>query len=57
MTIEVKTIAEVLDRINADGDGGIFLPYIQRDFVWREERIYSLLDSLMRGYPIGTILV
>ena len=51
-----STIAEVLDRINADGDGGIFLPYIQRDFVWREERIYSLLDSLMRGYPIGTIL-
>jgi len=57
MTIEVKTIAEVLDRINADGDGGIFLPCIQRDFVWREERIYDLLDSLMRGYPIGTILV
>ena len=54
---ESETIAEVLTHINVDGDGGIFLPYIQRDFVWREERIYKLLDSLMRGYPIGTILV
>ena len=55
--IESETIAKVLVRINVDGDGGIFLPYIQRDFVWSEERIYNLLDSLMRGYPIGTILV
>ncbi|MBQ3625905.1 MAG: DUF262 domain-containing protein [Synergistaceae bacterium] len=52
-----KSIAEVLSSINLDEKGGIFLPYIQRDFVWNEERIYSLLDSLMRGYPMGTILI
>lgn len=57
MAIEVKTIAEVLDRINADDDGGIFLPCIQRDFVWGKERIYKLLDSLMRGYPMGFIFI
>ena len=51
------TIASVLDNINLNQRGGIFLPYIQRDFVWDETRIYSLLDSLMRGYPTGTILM
>ena len=52
-----NTIASVLDNINLNQRGGIFLPYIQRDFVWDETRIYSLLDSLMRGYPMGTILI
>ena len=54
---EVTTpkIITLLDSIN-DESNGIFLPYIQRDFVWKEERIYALLDSLMRRYPIGSIL-
>lgn len=56
-TINISTIAEVINRINSDSENGIFLPYIQRDFVWEEERIYSLFDSLMRGYPIGLIQV
>ena len=51
--INIKTL---LDKINKQKDGGIFLPYIQRDFVWEEEKIFALLDSLMRGYPIGSIL-
>ncbi|MBR1417630.1 MAG: DUF262 domain-containing protein [Synergistaceae bacterium] len=52
-----QSIAEVLKNINLDEKGGIFLPYIQRDFVWDEEQICLLLDSLMRGYPTGTILI
>lgn len=35
----------------------IVLPAIQRDFVWNKERIEKLLDSIMRGYPIGIILI
>jgi hypothetical protein len=35
----------------------IVLPAIQRGFVWDEEKIEKLLDSLMRGYPIGIILL
>jgi uncharacterized protein with ParB-like and HNH nuclease domain len=34
----------------------ILLPAIQREFVWDEEQIENLFDSLMRGYPIGTFL-
>lgn len=32
------------------------LPAIQREFVWKREKICGLFDSLMRGYPIGTFL-
>jgi hypothetical protein len=32
------------------------LPAIQREFVWREDRICQLFDSLMQGYPIGQLL-
>ena len=32
------------------------LPAMQRNFVWPEDKIYHLFDSLMRDYPIGTFL-
>jgi len=37
-------------------NGALVLPGIQRDFVWEPERIYALLDSILRGYPFGTLL-
>ena len=35
----------------------IVLPAIQRDFVWSTEKIATLLDSIMRGYPVGIVLL
>jgi hypothetical protein len=32
------------------------LPAIQREFVWSAEQICCLFDSLMQGYPFGTML-
>lgn len=32
------------------------LPAIQREFVWDDEQICRLFDSLMQGYPFGTFL-
>ena len=32
------------------------LPAIQREFVWSDEQICRLFDSMMRGYPFGTFL-
>ncbi len=32
------------------------LPAIQREFVWSDDKICALFDSLMRGYPIGSFL-
>ena len=42
----------VADINNEEADGGGFsLPDIQRLFVWSEEQIERLFDSIMRGYP------
>lgn len=38
-------------------DGKIKLPLIQRGFVWNPYQIENLWDSLLRGYPIGSIVL
>ncbi len=47
------TIKDALKRIH---DRDYALPAIQREFVWSQEQICALFDSLMRGYPIGAFL-
>lgn len=42
---------------NEEEDGGFWLPNIQRPFVWGEEQICRLFDSILREYPISTLLV
>lgn len=42
---------------NSEENGGFWLPNIQRPFVWSEEQICRLFDSIMRKYPISTLLV
>lgn len=49
---EKKSIREIVENINVR----YFLPDIQRNFVWSKDQIYKLFDSLMRGYPINTML-
>lgn len=38
-------------------DGTIRLPRFQRDFVWTRQQVLDLLDSIARGYPIGSFLL
>ena len=33
------------------------LPTVQRGFVWKPYQIENLWDSLLRGYPIGSIVL
>ena len=35
--------------------GKIGLPDLQRPFVWKDNKIRELYDSMMKGYPIGYI--
>jgi len=42
---------------NEEKGGGFWLPNIQRPFVWSEDQIERLFDSIMREYPISTLLV
>ncbi len=37
--------------------GNIKIPVFQRDYVWDDEQIIGLLDSIFRGYPVGSLLL
>ena len=45
------------DRVKSVRAGQCVRPGFQRPFVWDEADIIALLDSMWRGYPIGTILL
>jgi hypothetical protein len=38
-------------------DGTIKIPQFQRDFVWSKAKSAKLLDSIVKGYPIGTFIL
>jgi len=53
----LKTIRKIVTFINNEEEnGGLWLPNIQRYFVWNEEQMEKLFDSIMRKYPISTLL-
>ena len=52
MNYTSKSLFRLIEDINTS----LFLPHIQRPFVWDEEQIVRLFDSLMRDYPIQTLL-
>lgn len=37
--------------------GNLALPDIQRPFVWSSAKVRDLLDSMYRGYPVGTLML
>ena len=58
MKNQKETIRRMVRYLNnPDKDGGFWLPNIQRPFVWSEEQIERLFDSILREYPISTLLV
>jgi uncharacterized protein with ParB-like and HNH nuclease domain len=52
MSYKPRTLFRLIEEINK----GLFLPHIQRPFVWDEDQMLRLFDSLMRNYPIQTLL-
>ena len=58
MKNQKETIRKIVTYLNnEENHGGFWLPNIQRPFVWSEEQIERLFDSIMREYPISTLLV
>jgi hypothetical protein len=49
-----KTVSQFLSQEDLST---YHLPSIQRDFVWGEDDVLELIDSLLRGYPIGVITI
>ncbi|WP_328708616.1 DUF262 domain-containing protein [Microbispora hainanensis] len=38
-------------------DGRLRIPSFQRSFRWDRDDVVRLFDSVLRGYPIGTLLM
>lgn len=47
-------ISTILDNIDA---GAIALPEFQRGYVWSRRDVRELLESLYRGFPVGSLLL
>lgn len=54
-SIPIKTVITYFN--NPIEKGGFWLPNIKKEFEWNEAKIEKFMDSIMREYPIGTILV
>jgi hypothetical protein len=55
---ELSTTPEKIDKIiNRINSGDIRIPAFQRAYVWKQNQILELLDSVVKNYPIGSILL
>jgi len=58
MKNQKETIRKIVTYLNnPEAQGGFWLPNIQRSFVWDQEQICRLFDSILREYPISTLLI
>lgn len=48
------TINEVIKAIS---DGEYRIPRFQRDFVWDNKKSAALMDSIFKGFPIGSVIL
>ena len=55
---EISPSSPKIDRIiSRIEEGDIKIPAFQRGFVWNQEQVIDLLDSIYRDFPIGSILL
>lgn len=56
VTIDVKnkSIQTLMTEVNS---GKFFLPSFQRQYVWDEDDVRDLVDSIINNYPIGTVIL
>jgi hypothetical protein len=54
MSIMQTKLSVLLNSLNSQT---LLLPEIQRDFVWKRNKVITLLDSLFADFPIGSMLV
>jgi uncharacterized protein with ParB-like and HNH nuclease domain len=52
--VKNKSIKEIIADIQSNR---LFLPPIQRDFVWDKKRMIHIFDSIYRGYPINNFVL
>lgn len=48
---------KIRELLNDVENGKIGLPDLQRPFVWKDSKVRDLLDSMIKGYPIGYVML
>lgn len=54
---DIPTIVRLQQVVANFRSGGLLLPDFQRPFVWRDEQRIQLFDSILKGLPIGSLLI
>lgn len=55
---QLKNDSEKYAVLFANIDSGrVKIPQFQRDFVWGKEKTAALIDSILKGFPIGTFIL
>lgn len=52
-TTDTTSISQITQHIR---NRKVLLPALQRKFVWTDDQIITLFDSIMKSYPIGTLI-
>lgn len=53
-----KPISRKYDEIVRNIENGVYqIPKFQRDFVWQKQLSAKLIDSLLKGFPIGSFIL
>ena len=49
---------EIIEKAWGKNDGAsVIIPELQRSFIWEPERVILLIDSILKGWPFGTLLL
>ena len=56
MKLPKPTHADYSELIGDIRRGKIKIPQFQRDFVWSIQKSAALMDSVIKGYPVGTLI-
>ena len=48
------SINHLIEKIDS---GELGLPELQRPFIWKDTKVRDLFDSMMKGYPIGYLMI
>jgi len=51
------TTIDLEDLVKLVWDGYVRVPHFQRDFRWNRQDVTRLFDSILKGYPVGSLLL
>lgn len=52
-----QRLHELLEKASASSGATMLIPDLQRPYVWTPNQVTLLIDSLIRGWPFGTLLL